>query len=63
MISDAPAALDIPPLARAAGTIALPGSKSISNRVLLLSPIVGWRDARGGTSGCRRTSTACTTRW
>jgi 3-phosphoshikimate 1-carboxyvinyltransferase len=29
--------LDIPPLARAAGTVRLPGSKSISNRVLLLA--------------------------
>jgi len=31
--------LDIPPLARAAGTVALPGSKSISNRTLLLSAL------------------------
>ena len=29
--------LDIPPLQRAAGTVRLPGSKSISNRVLLLA--------------------------
>jgi 3-phosphoshikimate 1-carboxyvinyltransferase len=29
--------LDIPPLSRAAGTVRLPGSKSISNRVLLLA--------------------------
>ncbi len=29
--------LDLPPLASAAGTVQLPGSKSISNRVLLLS--------------------------
>ena len=29
--------LDLPPLARAAGTVRLPGSKSISNRVLLLA--------------------------
>lgn len=29
--------LDIPPLASAAGTVVLPGSKSISNRVLLLA--------------------------
>jgi 3-phosphoshikimate 1-carboxyvinyltransferase len=29
--------LDIPPLAHAAGTVTLPGSKSISNRVLLLA--------------------------
>ena len=33
------APLDIPPLARAAGTVALPGSKSISNRTLLLSAL------------------------
>jgi len=31
--------LDIPPLATASGTILLPGSKSISNRVLLLSAL------------------------
>ncbi|MES2508644.1 MAG: bifunctional 3-phosphoshikimate 1-carboxyvinyltransferase/cytidylate kinase [Pseudomonadota bacterium] len=31
--------LDIPPLARAGGTVRLPGSKSISNRVLLLSAL------------------------
>ena len=29
--------VDLPPLARAAGTVVLPGSKSISNRVLLLA--------------------------
>ncbi len=31
--------LDIPPLARAGGRVTLPGSKSISNRVLLLSAL------------------------
>src|SRR6187431_2039751 len=31
--------LDIPPLEEAAGTVALPGSKSISNRVLLLAAL------------------------
>jgi 3-phosphoshikimate 1-carboxyvinyltransferase len=31
--------LDLPPAARAAGTVALPGSKSISNRVLLLAAL------------------------
>jgi 3-phosphoshikimate 1-carboxyvinyltransferase len=31
--------LDLPPLARAAGTVRLPGSKSISNRVLLLAAL------------------------
>ena len=31
--------LDIPPLSSAAGTVVLPGSKSISNRVLLLSAL------------------------
>ena len=31
--------LDLPPLQSAAGTVALPGSKSISNRVLLLSAL------------------------
>ena len=29
--------LDLPPLQSAAGTVQLPGSKSISNRVLLLA--------------------------
>ncbi|MFC5499120.1 bifunctional 3-phosphoshikimate 1-carboxyvinyltransferase/cytidylate kinase [Caenimonas terrae] len=33
--------LDIPPLAGAAGTVNLPGSKSISNRVLLLAALSG----------------------
>lgn len=33
--------LDIPPLAAAAGTVRLPGSKSISNRVLLLAALAG----------------------
>ena len=31
--------LDLPPLLRARGTVTLPGSKSISNRVLLLSAL------------------------
>src|SRR6188474_3454333 len=31
--------LDIPPLASASGTVRLPGSKSISNRVLLLAAL------------------------
>jgi 3-phosphoshikimate 1-carboxyvinyltransferase len=31
--------LDIPPLAKAGGTVSLPGSKSISNRVLLLAAL------------------------
>ena len=31
--------LDIPPLASAGGTVTLPGSKSISNRVLLLAAL------------------------
>ena len=35
----ASAFLDIPPLTAAGGTIVLPGSKSISNRVLLLSAL------------------------
>jgi 3-phosphoshikimate 1-carboxyvinyltransferase len=33
--------LDVPPLASAAGTVALPGSMSISNRVLLLAALSG----------------------
>ncbi|MBE0622062.1 MAG: 3-phosphoshikimate 1-carboxyvinyltransferase, partial [Burkholderiales bacterium] len=31
--------LDLAPIRRAAGTVKLPGSKSISNRVLLLSAL------------------------
>ena len=31
--------LDLPPLANAGGTVVLPGSKSISNRVLLLAAL------------------------
>src|SRR6476469_6134219 len=31
--------LDLPPLLKAAGTVTLPGSKSISNRVLLLAAL------------------------
>src|SRR5262245_14519573 len=34
-----PAWLDLPPAERAAGTVALPGSKSISNRTLLLAAL------------------------
>jgi 3-phosphoshikimate 1-carboxyvinyltransferase len=34
-----PAVLTVAPIARAAGTVALPGSKSISNRVLLLAAL------------------------
>ena len=37
----ATAFLDIPPLASAHGTVSLPGSKSISNRVLLLAALSG----------------------
>ena len=33
--------LDLPPLEEAAGTVVLPGSKSISNRVLLLAALSG----------------------
>ena len=40
----APAFIDLAPVARAAGTVALPGSKSISNRTLLLAAL-----ARGDT--------------
>ena len=31
--------IDLPPLSQAQGTVRLPGSKSISNRVLLLSAL------------------------
>ena len=33
--------LDLPPLTQAGGTVTLPGSKSISNRVLLLAALSG----------------------
>ena len=40
--------LDLPPLAAAAGTVHLPGSKSISNRVLLLAGLcVGFQVLNG----------------
>jgi 3-phosphoshikimate 1-carboxyvinyltransferase len=39
MADTLPAALTLPPLARAAGTVRLPGSKSISNRTLLLAAL------------------------
>jgi 3-phosphoshikimate 1-carboxyvinyltransferase len=42
--SAAPEFIDLAPLSRAAGTVALPGSKSISNRTLLLAAL-----ARGET--------------
>jgi 3-phosphoshikimate 1-carboxyvinyltransferase len=43
-MSSGPAWLDLPPLAGAAGSVRLPGSKSISNRTLLLCAL-----ARGST--------------
>ena len=35
----APGALDLAPIRRAEGVVALPGSKSISNRTLLLAAL------------------------
>lgn len=40
--------LDLPPARRAAGTVALPGSKSISNRVLLLAALAEGRTEIAG---------------
>jgi len=41
-------ALELGPLGRAAGTVRLPGSKSISNRVLLLAALArGETEVRG----------------
>ncbi len=40
--------LDLPPLARASGTVRLPGSKSISNRVLLLAGLASGSTAVHG---------------
>lgn len=40
--------LDIPPLLRASGTVRLPGSKSISNRVLLLAGLASGQTAIRG---------------
>ena len=43
-----PRSLDLPPATRAAGTVALPGSKSISNRTLLLAALaLGTTRVRG----------------
>ncbi len=39
----APAFLDLPPLIGVSGTVRLPGSKSISNRVLLLAGLSAGR--------------------
>ncbi len=41
-------ALDLGPLSRAAGTVRLPGSKSISNRVLLLAALAQGKTTLGG---------------
>ena len=38
--------LDLPPLATAGGQLTLPGSKSISNRVLLLSALCAGETTR-----------------
>lgn len=47
-MSERPAHLDLGPIGRVAGTIALPGSKSISNRTLLLAALAGGTtDVRG----------------
>jgi 3-phosphoshikimate 1-carboxyvinyltransferase len=43
-----PSFLDLPPLVSAAGTVRLPGSKSISNRVLLLAALAQGRTAVHG---------------
>ncbi len=43
-----PAYLDLPPARRAAGVVALPGSKSISNRVLLLAALAEGRTQIAG---------------
>ncbi|MDH4324391.1 MAG: 3-phosphoshikimate 1-carboxyvinyltransferase, partial [Betaproteobacteria bacterium] len=41
-------ALDLGPFTRAAGTVRLPGSKSISNRVLLLAALAQGETKVGG---------------
>jgi 3-phosphoshikimate 1-carboxyvinyltransferase len=45
--------LDVPALQSAQGTVTLPGSKSISNRVLLLAALCQ------GTKTCQSSSFAC----
>ena len=40
--------LTLKPIRRVAGTVRLPGSKSISNRVLLLSALAGGETRVGG---------------
>jgi hypothetical protein len=54
--------LDLAPIKRAEGVVDLPGSKSISNRTLLLAALAR---ARHGSPGCSMptTSIACSTRW
>ena len=46
--------LDLPPLNGASGTVRLPGSKSISNRVLLLAGLAAGHDRRARPAGQRR---------
>jgi 5-enolpyruvylshikimate-3-phosphate synthase len=46
--------LDLPPLAAAAGTVRLPGSKSISNRVLLLAALCERHHHRSRPARLRR---------
>jgi 3-phosphoshikimate 1-carboxyvinyltransferase len=46
--------IDLPPLLSAAGTVRMPGSKSISNRVLLLAAL-----SEGVTCCTRMTPSAC----
>ena len=41
-------ALELQPMRRAAGTVRLPGSKSISNRVLLLAALAKGQTQIGG---------------
>ena len=54
--------LDLPPLRRAAGRVVLPGSKSISNRVLLLAGLSAGHDAGATTCSTRTTPASCSTR-
>ena len=47
-LTQRPASLDLQPVTQARGTLTLPGSKSISNRVLLLAALAGGRTVLHG---------------
>ena len=54
--------LDLAPIERVRGTVRLPGSKSISNRTLLLAALADGDDARARRARLRRHARTCSTR-